>query len=286
MGGNGSSFEREHAPTSDKIVMVPVNQLKEGKVGLSYDIRFPSTSLLRSIAEVGVLNPLVITRDNEVLSGNRRMMAARILGIEKVPCVYAEVDPSDDAAKALLSVDANIYRRKTRDELIRDVELRAASVDAIKLSKRKPKWFVDLQGEDILEMHRLSTAVSEIAEENMLSPSEKKELMNRVMELKGIKPKRQKSEKSEKREILLKHGAMIRRMRRVQKIWTRIIADIKADESVYPMLQQLPGELMEPLMTISNVVEGMAFAEWCYGCEGGGCERCRNIGWLRKIDVQ
>ena len=43
-----------------------------------------------SLREFGFVNPLIIDRDNNVLAGHGRLMAAKAEGMEEVPCVYAD----------------------------------------------------------------------------------------------------------------------------------------------------------------------------------------------------
>lgn len=45
------------------------------------------TKLASSIKEFGFINPVIISDDGGILAGHGRVMAAKKLGIEKVPCV-------------------------------------------------------------------------------------------------------------------------------------------------------------------------------------------------------
>lgn len=68
--------------------------------------------LARSVAEHGVLQPLVV-RDTghelEVVAGRRRLAAARIAGLDAVPCVIRSLDDNEAADIALAE---NIHRRE------------------------------------------------------------------------------------------------------------------------------------------------------------------------------
>lgn len=60
---------------------------------------------LQSIENRGVICPIIITRDNMVLSGHQRVRACRDLGIETIPNYYACVNNShDNLEKQLLSI--------------------------------------------------------------------------------------------------------------------------------------------------------------------------------------
>ncbi len=68
--------------------------------------------LAESLQERGFIHPLVVRPfgmgSYQVLSGHQRLRAARLLGVDKVPCVVAALD--DDAAEDVL-LDANLRAR-------------------------------------------------------------------------------------------------------------------------------------------------------------------------------
>ena len=70
-------------------------------------------SLVDSIRENGILNPVIVrpdqTGDYEMISGHRRLHAAGIVGLKKVPAIVNEM--SDDEA-IIKMVDANIQREE------------------------------------------------------------------------------------------------------------------------------------------------------------------------------
>jgi len=43
-----------------------------------------------SIREFGFLNPIIITKDNEIIAGHGRLLACQKLGIREVPVIRAE----------------------------------------------------------------------------------------------------------------------------------------------------------------------------------------------------
>lgn len=53
-------------------------------------------SLKRSIEEFGLVQPLVINKDNEVIGGNQRLNALLDLGVEEVPCIVVDFDKSKE----------------------------------------------------------------------------------------------------------------------------------------------------------------------------------------------
>ena len=70
-------------------------------------------TLVESIRENGILNPVIVRPDQsgdyEMISGHRRLHAAGIIGMEKIPAIVKEM--SDDEA-IIQMVDANIQREE------------------------------------------------------------------------------------------------------------------------------------------------------------------------------
>lgn len=70
-------------------------------------------TLVDSIRENGILNPVIVRLDQsgnyEMISGHRRLHAAKIVGLKKVPAIVKEM--SDDEA-IIKMVDANIQREE------------------------------------------------------------------------------------------------------------------------------------------------------------------------------
>jgi ParB-like chromosome segregation protein Spo0J len=75
-------------------------------------------TLAKSMADLGLINPVTLTPDNRLVAGARRVAAARILGWEAIPARY--VDNLDDAAAALRAErDENTERKAmTHSELV------------------------------------------------------------------------------------------------------------------------------------------------------------------------
>ncbi|TVQ39367.1 MAG: ParB/RepB/Spo0J family partition protein [Spirochaetaceae bacterium] len=74
------------------------------------------TPLAESLRKHGLLNPIVITPQHELIAGHRRLEAARQLGWETIPARI--VDHSDQLELIELELDENIHRKNlTTDEL-------------------------------------------------------------------------------------------------------------------------------------------------------------------------
>lgn len=91
---------------------VPVAQLTESSRNFFRPMSDEELAeLAASIREVGILHPLVVRRVGdryEVISGHQRLRAARLLGMETVPCRIVEA--TDEEAEAML-IDANLETR-------------------------------------------------------------------------------------------------------------------------------------------------------------------------------
>lgn len=67
--------------------------------------------LAASIDKYGIIQPLIVRRrgrEYELIAGERRLRAAKMLDMSKVPCIVLEVDKSDSSVIALVE---NLHRR-------------------------------------------------------------------------------------------------------------------------------------------------------------------------------
>jgi hypothetical protein len=76
-------------------------------------------ALADSIRKHGLREPLVVTLDDVLLSGHRRLAAARLAGLNPVPCRVEKIDSSDPDALRLLR-EYNRQRVKSIDEVVRE----------------------------------------------------------------------------------------------------------------------------------------------------------------------
>ena len=102
-------------------------------------------SLSRSIVENGILQPLVVRRINntefELIAGERRLRAAVMAGLSKVPCVVHKCNDKDSALLALIEnlqrADLNMFEEaRGIARLIRKYGLTQEQA-AIKLGKKQ-----------------------------------------------------------------------------------------------------------------------------------------------------
>lgn len=75
--------------------------------------------MLASVKEFGVLVPLRATKDNVVLSGNRRLRYAKLAKLKTVPALISRKAMSDSEQVVEL-VESNRQRQKTREQIARE----------------------------------------------------------------------------------------------------------------------------------------------------------------------
>ncbi len=85
-----------------------------------------------SIKKFGWTNPLIIDSDGMILAGHGRVLAARKLGMESVPCVRVPLSGVD--AKAYVLADNRLAELAGWDDALLDVELRSLVADEFDLS--------------------------------------------------------------------------------------------------------------------------------------------------------
>ncbi len=100
----GPSYPRQRATDGQAIFQIEVQKIKPNPHQPRKDFSEESLKeLAASISEVGILQPLVVTKvDKEtptgtdveyiLIAGERRLMAAKLLGLERVPAIVRRVD--------------------------------------------------------------------------------------------------------------------------------------------------------------------------------------------------
>jgi ParB family transcriptional regulator, chromosome partitioning protein len=78
-------------------------RLSSGYLRMETDV----SALKKSIESVGLIHPVTLNRDNELLAGARRFQAVRELGWEEIPVQVVERDP---LVQELISIDENLVR--------------------------------------------------------------------------------------------------------------------------------------------------------------------------------
>ncbi len=75
------------------------------------------SNLKKSIKKHGLLNPVLLTADNELIAGYRRLTAARELGYEEIEAKI--IDPKDNIEFLEMEMEENMIRKDfSQDELL------------------------------------------------------------------------------------------------------------------------------------------------------------------------
>lgn len=102
-------------------------------------------NVAESIRRYGFVQPIVIDRNDEVIIGHCRLMAAKLIGLDEVPCLRAE-DLTEDQVKELRLID-----NKT-NESPWDVELLQAELETLDLSDFDIDWGIPNKEEEVVEV--------------------------------------------------------------------------------------------------------------------------------------
>lgn len=97
---------------TNRIIYVPVESIdpNPAQPRKNFD-REALAELAGSIKRYGVLQPLSVRKNEKkymLVSGERRLRAAKLAGLKEVPCIVLEVDNSDSSVLALVE---NLHRR-------------------------------------------------------------------------------------------------------------------------------------------------------------------------------
>ena len=108
----------------------------------------------RSIQEFGFLVPLVINKDNTILSGHVRYAAAQSLGIKKIPCVRAE-ELTEEQQKAFMIADNKVadaasFSIEGLNELFKELESSDYDVELTGFDRTEIESLVDDVADDVL----------------------------------------------------------------------------------------------------------------------------------------
>ena len=85
MSNNGHNDERYHVEFLPVHEIYPSPENEELYGPVLYD-NAPFEQLKKSIAQIGLEEPITVTADRYILSGHRRHLACEILGFKALPC--------------------------------------------------------------------------------------------------------------------------------------------------------------------------------------------------------
>ncbi|GIW88111.1 MAG: hypothetical protein KatS3mg108_2435 [Isosphaeraceae bacterium] len=110
----------------DQVTLIELNRIRSNPLSIELygDPETECEDLLDSVAERGILVPLVVTPEGdgfELLSGHRRLACARRLGLGVVPCLVRKVARGAPREAAVLAY--NRQRRKTFSQMMREADV-------------------------------------------------------------------------------------------------------------------------------------------------------------------
>jgi len=105
---------------SNYIIELDVNKIKENPINAEiYSFNQKEHSeLVKSIELNGLLEPLTITNNNQLVSGHRRFKAIKEIGFEKAECRLSEFENLNVAL-----IELNRYRKKLPTEILKESEV-------------------------------------------------------------------------------------------------------------------------------------------------------------------
>ena len=88
------------------------------------------SALVRSIRDVGLLFPLIVNKDNILISGGRRLEACRELGMTEVPAIQLDVDANSMRALDIQSGENLCRKALSNEELAKEIEMKKSAMPA------------------------------------------------------------------------------------------------------------------------------------------------------------
>ena len=85
------------------------------------------TSLIDSLRSHGLMNPVVITKNNELIAGHRRIASAKVLGWKSIEVMV--LDRISELEKLELEIEENVVRKDFSGDELEDARER---LDALK----------------------------------------------------------------------------------------------------------------------------------------------------------
>jgi len=122
------------------------------------------SSLMKSMQQHGQLNPVTITRDNELIAGHRRLLSA-----QELDWTYIEasiVDSSTEAEKLQLELEENVHRKDFNPEELLAGYRRLEKLMRPPLTRRVAIFFGGIFGKIFRRKKRKTDQPQETSTEN------------------------------------------------------------------------------------------------------------------------
>lgn len=264
-----------------------------------YRDAMPDQEFLDTVAEMGVVTPLVCLPNNVVLSGHRRMIAARMTGQATVPLVRADITDPDEQARFLVMM--NRQRDKTNEQKCREYSiLKPIEMEAAKLRRNEDGGGDGRKSRDIAAQavgmdYRTAEKGIVVLEEIDLAESDEDHERADVLRLQLNKSisKAFKRIRREKDTLMDSVESVVPdRLRPVFELAREIKGIVNAIGKCRVRLEEMFEEdggehlpVTEILSDANNwssaLVSGRPFAV-CPICKGSGCDQCEDLGWMHQ----
>lgn len=107
---------------AEQIVVKKVSELKPYKNNARVHSPEQIEKLGNSIKEFGFVNPVLIDKDNGIIAGHGRVLAAKSIGVKEVPCIPVE-HLTEEQKRAYILADNKLSEMAVWDEPLLDLEL-------------------------------------------------------------------------------------------------------------------------------------------------------------------
>ena len=92
------------------------------------------TSLIDSLRNHGLMNPVVITKNNELIAGHRRIESAKVLGWKSIDVMV--LDKISELEKLELEIEENVTRKDFSEDELEDARARLEALKNPGILKR------------------------------------------------------------------------------------------------------------------------------------------------------
>ena len=135
------------------IIEIPINQIKPYKKNARFNEN-AIPKVAESIKQFGFRNPIIVDKNMSVIAGHTRLASAKLLGLEKVPCIIAD-DLTPKQVKAFRLVDNRTSEFASWNYDLLQSELETLDIDLSDFE------FPDLTYEDTLSAEELESILDD-----------------------------------------------------------------------------------------------------------------------------
>lgn len=100
-----------------KVVYLPVNEIKTYEKNAKIHTEAQVRRIANSIKEFGFKQPIIVDKNNFVVAGHGRLLAAKEIGMSELPCIRAD-DLTDEQIKAFRLADNKVSESMWDDSLL------------------------------------------------------------------------------------------------------------------------------------------------------------------------